>query len=398
VWTTFSNDQIDLNFANPLVLFEIIDLLLFYVGQGAEIIRLDAIAYLWKEIGTSCIHLPETHQVVKLFRAVLDEVAPGVILITETNVPHAENVSYFGQPLRDEDVQPTMRGDEAQMVYQFPLAPLVLHTFHNGDASVLTEWAANLNTPYPTATFFNFIASHDGIGVRPAEGLLSPEEVQYLVERTLAHGGQVSYKLNPDGSQSAYELNITLYDALNDPSNPDLETDVQRFLASQALMLSLAGVPGIYIHSLFGSRNCQTCFQTTGRARSINREKFNKAELEQALADSQSRESRVLYGYTQLLQARRAHPAFHPFAPQVILDLDTSVFALLRFDLEGNEHILSLINVTNREQELDIDLAHWDLTGYKRWRDLVTGIEYEADQLNFSSRLNPYQYAWFLPV
>ncbi len=212
VWTTFSEDQIDLNFANPRVLYEIVDLLLYYVGHGAEIIRLDAIAYLWKEIGTRSIHLPQTHHVVKLFRAVLDQVAPGVILITETNVPHEENISYFGDLLPG-----TRHTDEAQMVYQFPLAPLVLHTFQTGDATALGRWAAELPEPTPGKSFFNFIASHDGIGVRPAEGLLTPAEVQALVERTLAHGGRVSYKTNLDDTESPYELNITLYDALNDP-------------------------------------------------------------------------------------------------------------------------------------------------------------------------------------
>ncbi|RLC54282.1 MAG: sugar phosphorylase, partial [Chloroflexota bacterium] len=244
VWTTFSADQIDLNYANPDVLLKIIEILLLYVEKGAEIIRLDAIAYLWKKIGTTCIHLEETHRVVKLFRAILDAVAPHVIIITETNVPHEENVSYFGDGT-----------DEAQMVYQFSLPPLVLHAFHSGTAAYLSEWAATLSTPSDSTTFFNFLASHDGIGVRPAEGILSPAEVQALVERTLAHGGYVSYKANPDGSQTVYELNISYFDALSDPNGPEpLDWQVRRFLASQAIMLSLAGVPGIYVHSLFGSR------------------------------------------------------------------------------------------------------------------------------------------------
>ncbi|MCO6453252.1 MAG: sugar phosphorylase, partial [Caldilineales bacterium] len=243
VWTTFSADQIDLNFANPQVLLEIVDILLDYVAHGAAIIRLDAIAYLWKEIGASCIHLPQTHVVVKLWRAILDDVAPDVILITETNVPHAENISYFGEPLADGGA------DEAQMVYNFSLAPLTLHAFRTGDARPLSDWAATLRLPAPGTAFFNFIASHDGIGVRPAEGILNPEEIQALADRTLAHGGHVSYRANSDGSTSAYELNITLYDFLNDPASPDPH-DVSRFLASQAICVSLARVPGIYIHSL----------------------------------------------------------------------------------------------------------------------------------------------------
>lgn len=193
VWTTFSDDQIDLNYANPEVLIEMIEVLLFYVERGAEIIRLDAIAYLWKEIGTPCLHLPETHAVVKLMRVVMDAVAPSVQLVTETNVPHEDNISYFGELLPG-----TLRSDEAQMVYQFPLAPLILHTFHQANTRALTDWAASLSTPSPGTTFFNFIASHDGIGVNPARGILAEAEIQSLVERTKQHGGQVSYKTNPD--------------------------------------------------------------------------------------------------------------------------------------------------------------------------------------------------------
>ncbi len=282
VWTTFSADQVDLHYANPAVLLAMTEVLLHYVAHGAEIIRLDAIAYLWKEIGTPCIHLPQTHAVVKLWRAVLDAVAPHVLLITETNVPHADNISYFGQLLPDIGAT-----DEAQMVYNFSLAPLTLHAFLTGNASKLSAWAATLQPPAAGssprlgsgASFFNFIASHDGIGVLPALGILSDAELQQLVERTFAHGGQVSVRSLPDASHTPYELNITLYDFLNPPGRPDPDTDVARFLASQAILLALAGVPGIYVHSLLGSRNCHTCLAETGRARSLNRQKFSLAGL-----------------------------------------------------------------------------------------------------------------------
>jgi glycosidase len=387
VWTTFSQDQIDLNYANPPVLLEIIDLLLFYVERGAEVIRLDAIAYLWKEIGAPCIHLPQTHRVVKLFRAVLDAVAPGVILITETNVPHAENISYFGDPLPG-----TGGTDEAQMVYQFPLAPLVLHAFCTSDARPLTAWAANLEVP-PSATFFNFVASHDGIGVRPAEGLLSPEHMQALVDRTLAHGGQVSYKTNSDGSKSVYELNITLYDALNDPKAPQPDVDVRRFLASQVILLSLAGVPGIYVHSLFGSRNCQECLDGTGRARSINREKFRRADLEAELDDPASIHHQVFHGYLHLLHQRRAHPGFHPNAAQRVLSLHQALFALVR-----DETMLCLVNVSPDSQSIAVDLKVWGLPPVTAWKDLIGGGVYRVQGESLLLRLEGYQALWLRPV
>ena len=389
VWTTFSNDQIDLNYANPQVLLEMTDVLLHYVAQGAEIIRLDAIAYLWKEIGTPCIHLPQTHAVVKLWRAVLDAVAPHVLLITETNVPHADNISYFGAALPE-----TGSTDEAQLVYNFSLAPLTLHALQTGDASRLSRWAATLQPPAPGATFFNFIASHDGIGVAPARGILSEAEVQGLVEQTLAHGGQVSNKANPDGSTSVYELNTTLYDFLNDPAHLDPERDVARFLASQAILLSLAGVPGIYVHSLFGSRNCRECFAATGRARSLNRRKFDRYELEAALADPARHEGRVFDAYRRLLRLRRAAPAFHPAGGQQVLNLGSALFAVLRTPLDAGQPVLCLVNVSAQSQTAHIGRDIVATHGGQVWCDLISSAQYEIKGGTATVELAGYQACW----
>jgi glycosidase len=389
VWTTFSADQIDLNYSNPQVLLTILEILLFYVAQGVEIIRLDAIAYLWKEIGTPCIHLPQTHAVVKLIRAVLDAVAPGVLLITETNVPHQENISYFGKAI------PRLnRTDEAQMVYQFSLAPLILHTFRTGSAEVLSTWVKQLKTPLPACAFFNFIASHDGIGVRPAEGILGRQEIEALVEQALAHGGQVSYKTNSDGSKSAYELNITLYDMLNDPAQPDLQLDVQRFLASQAIMLSTAGVPGIYFHSLIGARNCQSCYQRTGRARSINREKFTLPEILNRLDDLNGHESLIFLGYLHLLNQRRLSPAFHPQAEQHVLDIDKRVFALVRNHPGSRDLILCLVNVTSQTLDVNFKPDEWMIPHSMKWIDLISSNVYQLGDTRVSLELQPYQSMW----
>lgn len=391
VWTTFSEDQIDLNYQNPRVLLEIIDLLLFYVAHGAEFLRLDAIAYLWKDPGTTCIHLEETHRIVKILRAVFELVAPSTILITETNVPHEENISYFGDPIPGRE-----QHDEAQMVYQFPLAPLVLHSFLTGDARTLRDWAASLRTPSPETTFFNFIASHDGIGVMPARGLLDPGAIERLVERTLEHGGQVSYRSNPDGSRSVYELNTTLYDALNDPKHPTLDRDVRRFLASQAIMLSLAGVPGIYVHSLFGTSNCLTCGEATGRARSLNREKFRLSELEAELNDPNTRASLVFSGYLHLLRQRAAQPAFHPAGEQDVLRTPPAVFGLIRRPPDGDPPVLCLINVGDEPVRFELALSA-DFPTSHSVRDLLTGADFPVRAGTLPLALAPYQYCWLVP-
>jgi glucosylglycerate phosphorylase len=393
VWTTFSDDQIDLNYANPQVLLEMINVLLFYGERGAEIIRLDAIAYLWKEIGTNCLHLPQTHAVVKLMRAVMDAVAPAVLLITETNVPHEENISYFGDYLPG-----THRTDEAQMVYQFPLAPLVLHTFHRGNTQALSRWTAALQRPSPGKTFFNFIASHDGIGVNPARGILDEAEIQDLVDRTEKHGGRVSYKNNPDGSKSVYELNITFFDALNNPHAPEEEVDIRRFIAAQVIMLSLAGVPGIYVHSLFGSRNCQSCVEDSGRARSINRQKFHTPDLEAELEETGSLRQQVFSRYLHLLRLRKQQPSFHPAGDQQVLTLSDEIFALLRSSPDGKEKLLCLVNVLPRQQELEMQTGEWNLPPTTNWHDLIGEHIYQADRGRLRASLQAYQSMWLVPL
>jgi len=383
VWTTFSDDQIDLNYASSQVLLEIVDLLLFYVAQGAKVIRLDAIAYLWKEIGSPCIHLPQTHRVVKLFRAVLDAVAPGVILITETNVPHEENISYFGDGT-----------DEAQMVYQFPLPPLVMHSLLSCNARVLSRWAAGLESFSEQTTFFNFTASHDGIGVMPARGLLSEAEIQALVDATLAHGGRVSYKANADGSRTVYELNISYFDALSDlASEEPLAVQVARFVVSQAIMLALAGVPGVYVHSLLGSQSWREGVVQTGRNRTINRQKFDRAALEQELADPTSLRHQVFAAYTRLLRTRAAEPAFHPQGGQRVLFLNEGVFALLRTSLDGQSHVLCLHNVSDEIQPVQIQPDDLGLSSVA-WRDLFTGKVYPVGSNGLAITLPPCAVRW----
>jgi glycosidase len=391
VWTTFSDDQIDLNYAHPPVLLDMLETLLFYVEKGARVIRLDAIAYLWKEVGTSCIHLEQTHRVVKLMRCVLDAVAPGAILITETNVPHRENVSYFGTPL------PEGGTDEAQLVYQFPLPPLVMHSLLTGNACALSAWASGLEVP-SQAAFFNFTASHDGIGVMPARGLLTEAEIQSLVDATLAHGGRVSYRTNPDGSRSVYELNISYFDALSDPAAPEpAEIQIARFVASQAIMLSLVGVPGIYIHSLIGSRSWQEGVAQTGHNRTINRQKLDRADLERELADPASLRSRAFVAYRRLLRARASDSAFHPYGDQQVLFLDEAVFALLRTSPDGDSQVLCLHNLSDQTRRVPLRSLQQHLKP-SAWQDLLSGKVVPAGGRDRLLSSPPYAVHWLKPA
>jgi sucrose phosphorylase len=348
IWTTFSEDQIDLNFQNPKVLLEILDILVMYARNGARFIRLDAIGFAWKKLGTTSMHLEETHVLIKVMRDILDLLVPGTIMITETNVPHAFNISYFGNGF-----------DEAQMVYQFPLPPLTLFSFQTKSAKKLLDWADSLDQTSPQTTFFNFLASHDGIGVRPTEGILTDEERQLMVSKTLEHGGRVSYKNNADGSKSPYELNITFVDALTHPKEKD-DVRINRFLAAHTILLSVVGVPGIYIHSLLGSQNDYQGVEESGINRRINREKLNKAKLDEELKSNSTRKQ-IFQRFSKLIKIRRGQSAFHPQAKQDVLFLDDRVFSIVRTNEVTNDRVLVLVNVSDEIVHLSLQNQGVDL-------------------------------------
>jgi glucosylglycerate phosphorylase len=368
-WTTFSEDQVDLNFKHFPVLVEMTDILLEYAYRGGTSIRLDAIGFIWKESGTSCMHLPQAHAIIQLWRLVLGYFKPHTQIITETNVPHKENVAYFGDG-----------SNEAHMVYQFSLPPLVLHTFTSHNARALTAWAKTIDQVSNEATYFNFLASHDGIGMRPTEGVLTEVEKQQLVEKVLDNGGKVSYKNNPDGTQSVYELNINYADALlNKEEDLTEEQQVQKILAAHSILLSVMGVPAIYFHSLLGSRNDEKGYLESGINRRINREKL---EYHRIVADLEqdSRRNQIFEGLKKLIAIRQKHSAFSPYAPQEVLDLGEKVFALKRINKETGECLYFVVNVGLEETTVDLN---------GNMRDLVSG-----ERVNGTLHLGPYQFVW----
>lgn len=367
VWTTFSEDQIDLNFKSVDVYLEVLDVLLTYASRGARFIRLDAIGFLWKELGTTCMHHPKTHEIIKSYRAILDEYMPGTLIITETNVPHEENISYFGNG-----------DDEAQLVYQFPLPPLTMFSILTGNAEKLSKWADSLDEPKQGTTYFNFLSSHDGIGVRPVEGILNEEEKKVLLDNTLKNGGAISYKNNSDGSKSPYELNINYQDALASPDESD-EIRINKFLAAETILLSMQGLPGIYVHSLIGSRNDYYSKEISGIPRRINREKININYLEKELNNSTNRK-KIFDEILRRLKIRGEHKEFAPDSKQKILSLDKRVFALER--ISKDKKITVLVNVSSDEVQLDIE---------NKGLDIISEI-YVDKKVN----LNPLQCMWIL--
>ncbi len=376
VWATFSKDQVDVNFANPKVLYEFIQIYLLYIERGARFIRLDAVAFLWKQLGTTCLHLSQTHEAVKLLRDVVNFVAPEVVVITETNVPVKENLSYFGN------------SDEAHMVYQFGLPPLVLHALNRGNASFLTDWAADI-PPLPTGcTYLNFTASHDGIGVRPVEGLLPEREVQDLIDSMHRFGGFVSMKANGDGTESPYEINITLFDACMGTRRGVDHHQVQRFLCSQAIMLAMQGIPAFYIHSLTASPNDLAHVEQTGRTRSINRKIWDMHELELLMANPVTPQAEVFSELTRMIKIRRQQPAFSPDARQDVIKINSDLFILQRTSVSGNQRIWAISNVTERILKLPLASLGFLENG------LMNLLAHEPSIITDELILYPYQTVW----
>ncbi len=379
VWTTFSNDQVDMNYANPEVLLEFVDILLYYFRRGARMVRLDAVAYLWKQIGTRCIHLPQTHEVVKLFRDVLELVEPGGLLITETNVPHDENITYFGG------------GDEAHLVYQFSLPPLLLHAIYSGDTRYFTAWARSLESLQlpPNCTFFNFTASHDGVGLRPLEGLVPDEEIGRMLEAMRERGGYISTRRGSDGRYVPYELNISYFDAFRGRQGESDDRQIAAFLLSQIIPLSFKGIPGVYIHSLLATPNDTLGVERTGLTRAVNRRQWDRGELEKLMHNRRTETGQVFHAYHRLLQLRRRQPAFHPDAPQWVLELDNGLFGLRRRSLDEKQDVLCLYNCTDVSVQLDRERLPPDI---EHWQELIgTAVVFGENHL----QLPPFAACWF---
>lgn len=373
LWTTFSDDQVDLNFASPQVLIAMVDVLLHYLVEGARYIRLDAVGFMWKIPGTRCIHLEQTHRLIQLFRAITDAVAPGTVIITETNVPHKDNVSYFGDG-----------ENEAQMVYQFSLPPLVLHAVHRQDVRALCQWSSTLELPSKQTTWFNFLASHDGIGLNPLRGILPESEILSLVETLQQEGALVNWKNNPDGTRSPYEINVTYLDALSAKKDEDT-LRIARFILAHAALLSFPGVPAIYIQSIIGSRNDYNGVERLGYNRAINRKKYCAGEIDGELEDKNGLRNKVYCQLSALIALRRQEKAFHPDSEAFFETSGEHVFKIVRIANDG-ERITALFNFSN-----DIQCVFFNRQSGK---DLITGINIS----NMTLTLNPWQVMWIKEI
>ncbi|MBQ0794437.1 sugar phosphorylase [Zhongshania sp.] len=383
VWCTFSHDQVDLNFQNPTVLLEFVKIIRYYLDMGVKIFRLDAVAFLWKIPGTTSLNLEQTHEAVRLVRTLIEHAVPEAIIITETNIPLRENLAYFGN------------ANEAHLVYNFSLPPLLINTMVSGSCKALKTWMMGMPAAQDGTTYFNFIASHDGIGLRPAEGLLEDAEINQLVALMQKSGGRVSWRALANGENRPYEINISLFDAMRRHLYSSNENDgedgfqEQRFICAHALMLAVQGVPAFYIHSLLATENDENRVLHTSHNRSINRHQWEADDLESQLS-TDSHHARIFNILKALITLRSTQAAFHPNAAQYPLHLGDKVFGIRRESHSTGAAIVAVYNISAEPQE--ILLSDLNLDESVSWQDiLIDGADIRSQH---SILLAPYDYRW----
>ena len=377
VWCTFSHDQVDLNFTNPEVLKEFVGIIRHYLNNGVKIFRMDAVAFIWKKMRSNCINLDETHEIIRLLRLLIEHASPDAIIITETNIPNRENLAYFGN------------ANEAHCIYNFSLPPLLLNTMVTGNCRHLKQWMMSMPPAQNGTAYFNFIASHDGIGLRPAEGLLNETEIDELINCMQSFGGRISWRA--EGTKNKpYEINIALFDALQGTTKGPDRWQEQRFICAHSLMIALEGIPGIYIHSLLATGNDYDKLDRTKHNRAINRHQWDEEKLQQELTSTSSVHARIFDRLKKLLKLRSQQSAFHPNATQFTLHLGYEIFGFWRQSTDRKQSIFCIYNISDHKQT--ISLSDINLIGTEHWWDLISGKALTG--LSDSMDMEPYQALW----
>lgn len=374
LWRTFSEDQIDLDFKNPSVLLRFIKIMIYLIQNGVTILRLDAIAYLWKENSTKCINLKQTHEIIKLFRIIINLLNVQTIIITETNLPEKENLSYFG------------KNNEANWIYNFSLPPLLIHAFLFENSSYLNKWSENLpNTKYGNS-YLNFIGSHDGIGIRPTEGIFNKKTLKNFIKRLKKNGSKFSFRKVQNKSKKVYEANITVFDALK-KSDYDLKGKffLERYISAHSIIISFEGIPALYLNSLFGKSNDEAKYIITGNNRDINRYKWNYKNISKKLDNKNSKQSIVYKKISNLLRVRRKQKAFHPNASRHNINLGSNFFSFKRVSIDKNQTIICITNLSSKIQKTHLNKI------YHSWNNLI-GSKIEIK--NKFLILKPFETIW----
>ena len=378
VWTTFGPDQVDLDWRSPEVLLGFARLLQRMVRHGVRWIRLDAVGFVWKQPNTSCIHLPEAHRLVQVLRCLLDQACQRGVVVTETNVPEQENLSYLRS------------GDEAHLAYNFPLPPLLLEACVSGRADLLNAWLNGWPALPAQTGLLNFTACHDGVGLRPLEGLMPQARLLQLLIGCEQRGGLVSHRMLSNGDEVPYEINISWWSAMADGGIDPSHWQRERFLLTQLLVMALPGVPAFYLPALLAEPNDLGRFRRTGHRRDLNRPQFRTAALERRLADPDADAAVLLPMLRRALAVRADQPALHPSADFKVLSSDRMDRVILQRSC-AEQTLVAVHNFT--ASRLTLRLSRLEGDPGRPWADCLSGRTLPPQQLH---SLEPYAVHWLV--
>ena len=385
VMTVFNDFQWDLNYSNPAVFIEMLDIILFWTNQGADIIRLDAVAFLWKKIGSTCQNEREAHLILQLMKDCCQVTAPGVLFIAEAIVAPVEITKYFGED--------AINAKECEIAYNATYMALLWDAVATKSAKLLYQGLKSIPDKLERATWLNYVRCHDDIGLGfddadiRAAGYKPAEHRKFLIDYYTGEYADSTARGLPFGHNSktgdarisgSLASLVGLQAALESGDQEGIDNSVQHILLLHSMIMSFGGIPLLYYGDEIGTLNDTAYLNDDNKindSRWAHRSSFNweKAELRH---QSGTVEHRIFSALKKMIAVRKEIPAFADFNNRELIQLDNPhLFVFSRFNLQRTSGgVLVVGNFDARPQYLDLTTVDQAFNfHHAQIRDLYSG-------------------------
>ena len=395
VWTTFNSFQWDLNYSNPAVFRAMTEEMLFIANSGVEILRLDAVAFIWKQLGTNCENRPESHQIIQAFNSITRIAAPAMLFKSEAIV-HPDYVMSYISPR------------ECQLSYNPLLMALLWEALATREVKLLDQSMRNrFRLPQDTA-WVNYLRSHDDIGWTFDDNDARWEWIdpsghrsflnQFYTGRfagSFARG--VSFQENPvtgDARISGTLASLAgLEQAIQSGDEQQIELAVHRILLLYSIILSIGGIPLIYLGDEFGMLNeysFASDMYKVDDSRWVHRPKADWAWREKEEKDPRSPHGLIFAELVRLIALRKQQPAIYGNETEFVETGNAHLFGYVRS--AGGQRLFITANFSEHPQEMDADQLRVYGPGFN-FTDMITSQTIIADQ---PLQMKPYQCMWLM--
>lgn len=404
VMTVFNNYQWDLNYSNPAVFIEMLDIILYWSNQGVDIIRLDAVAFLWKKMGSTCQNEREAHLILQMMKDCCQVTAPGVLFIAEAIVAPVEIIKYFGED--------AINAKECEIAYNATLMALLWDAVATKNSSLLYQGLRSLPDKLERATWLNYIRCHDDIGLGfddtdiRAVGYEPAKHRKFLIEYYTgnfsdsdARGFPFGYnQKNGDARISGSLASLAGLETALASSDPQrINNAIQRILLLHSLILSFGGIPLLYYGDELGTLNDYSFQNDEHKAhdtRWTHRPRIDWGKAERRHQQG-AIEQRIFSAIKKMISVRKEIPAFADFNNRELIRVENPhLFVFSRFNLSlPTGGVLVVANFDASPQNLDLDNPHIKTKlAYSHTEDLISG---EAPAIAKERMvIPPYHYYW----